>query len=254
MSRTCTICNHSQRLEIDRMLVQGKPISSIARKFSCSPDALHRHRQGHISDSLARAMEHKMSAANMVILDDINELVAKTKDILTKAESQDRLSISLAAIREIRSTYALLADISFKLAQAKNDELLIQQSLNKEIDADDQRSQLKKITSRLTESELNLYLLLCQKINGDSRLQREISKDGLDHDSSLMPDLELEDLDQKINTLCIQEHQAYCKENNVEYEPVFSKAPRQKQFKEGIKKLTAKPTKTKKMKRRVKAK
>ena len=252
MGRASSIINHPDRLQIESDLLSQKSIASLSRKYQVSISSLDYHKTHNISKSLAQAFsQHQMVESNS-LLEDINSLISRTKDILDKAESADKLSVSLQAVREIRESYKLLSQIAFSLAQQKHEEVILQQTINRDLDDDDKKALLKKITSRLTESELNLYLLLCQKIDGDPRLQHELKKDALDYDSTLLPDLELEDINDRINSLCIQEHKAYCAENNVEYENLFSKAPRQKEFKEGIKRLTAKPVKTKKMKRKVK--
>ncbi|WP_320045161.1 hypothetical protein [uncultured Desulfobacter sp.] len=254
MGRASNIINHPERLRLEQELLQNKNLSALSRKYQVSIDSLSYHKKHNLSESLARAFsQHQMVESNS-LLDDINSLISRTKEILDKSEKSEKFSVSLNAIREIRESYKLLSQIAFSLAQQKHEEVILQQTINRELDDDDKKSLLKKITSRLTESELNLYLLLCQKIDGNPRLQHEITADNLDHASTLLPVLELENLNDRINSLCIREHQEYCRENNIEYENLFSKAPRQKEFKEGIKKLTAKP-KTKKMKRRrVKAK
>jgi hypothetical protein len=51
--RTCSICHHAKRREIDQELTRGTPMRSIATRFHCKPDPLRRHRK-HIAKLIVR--------------------------------------------------------------------------------------------------------------------------------------------------------------------------------------------------------
>src|SRR6266581_6051053 len=51
--RTCTICHHPRRSQIDSELARGTPARSIAKRFDCKPDPLRRHRK-HIAKLIVR--------------------------------------------------------------------------------------------------------------------------------------------------------------------------------------------------------
>lgn len=46
----CTICRHPQRALIEAARVVGCSLDSVAAKYDCSRDALHRHMRLHVSD------------------------------------------------------------------------------------------------------------------------------------------------------------------------------------------------------------
>jgi hypothetical protein len=97
---TCTLCNHPQRVEMDREIVQGIAARAIARRYGASKDATRRHRQC-ISDSLERAGMASAFTAKSVILDLVRELRTLATDCLNAKMSRDFL---LVADRLTRAT------------------------------------------------------------------------------------------------------------------------------------------------------
>ncbi len=58
MPRTCTVCSHPDRAEIETALVASETsFRDIARRFSVSKDAVTRHRAEHLPEKLAKAAE-----------------------------------------------------------------------------------------------------------------------------------------------------------------------------------------------------
>lgn len=52
----CTICAHPRRHQLEIGLVHRVPLEALARRFQCSPHALHRHRHNHLSPATAAAI------------------------------------------------------------------------------------------------------------------------------------------------------------------------------------------------------
>jgi hypothetical protein len=48
MGRQCTVCNHRDIEEINRLLLCSDSYRDIARQFNLSKDALARHKESHI--------------------------------------------------------------------------------------------------------------------------------------------------------------------------------------------------------------
>jgi len=52
----CTICQHVERTRAELLAASGASVASIARKFSMSSDALHRHWKNHVSPERRAAL------------------------------------------------------------------------------------------------------------------------------------------------------------------------------------------------------
>lgn len=55
MPRTCTLCNHARRDELDRALLGGASFRHIAAQFGTSTSALQRHKAEHLPKALVKA-------------------------------------------------------------------------------------------------------------------------------------------------------------------------------------------------------
>lgn len=52
----CTICRHPRRHQIEIGLTHRVPMRALAIRFECSPDALQRHRQKHLTPQMMAAI------------------------------------------------------------------------------------------------------------------------------------------------------------------------------------------------------
>ena len=62
MPRTCTICAHAKRPDIDKALVERQPFRAIARQHGVSKDALIRHHDDHLPTALVKAQAAREAA------------------------------------------------------------------------------------------------------------------------------------------------------------------------------------------------
>ena len=57
MPRTCTICRHPQKAEIDEALLAGTPFRNIAKRYGTSSAALVRHKSKDLPAALVKAKQ-----------------------------------------------------------------------------------------------------------------------------------------------------------------------------------------------------
>ena len=129
----CTICNHPQRVEIDKALISGATYREIAQRFGASRDALYRHRKnGHIAEQIAKvakkkeiqqakevqaailAQEAQEAADAQTILDEVSRLKDRALTILDRAETEGTREACMA-LREVRGIVELLAKVRGEL-------------------------------------------------------------------------------------------------------------------------------------------
>ena len=74
MPRTCTICTHDKRPDIDQALVERRPFRTIADRFAVSKTALIRHHDDHLPASLMRAQKAAEAAQADALLAQVVDL------------------------------------------------------------------------------------------------------------------------------------------------------------------------------------
>jgi len=139
MPRVCIICNHPNRLDIDRLLVQGHGYQKIANIYGVSWQSVRNHAQGHLSRQLVQAYEKKSEAWAMDLLDHLRDIVNKAEAIFQRNYDKNTTTsdiVALNALREQRGTFELLAKI-VAYSQTKAMEQQVQERQAKEIDLSD---------------------------------------------------------------------------------------------------------------------
>ena len=119
MARTCTVCSHPEKEEIDRLLVRGDSIAGIARDFAVSEDALKRHFDNHVPKTLAASPSAKEITDADKLLSEIETVKARALSLLDKAEeAQDTRVYGPPSqyLKEFREYVRLMAELSGKLA------------------------------------------------------------------------------------------------------------------------------------------
>lgn len=111
--KSCTICSHARRAEIDACLVSNGSLRDISGQFDVSRSALDRHKK-HVPKALALAKQAEEIAEAETLLSQIQKLTKRAYGILDSAE-HSKPSVALAAIREARSCLELLARLSGEL-------------------------------------------------------------------------------------------------------------------------------------------
>ena len=111
MPRSCTICEHPDRESIDKALVGDASNRSVASLYDVSEAAVRRHKSNHLPAKLVLAQQAEEAAEAGELLDQVQDLQARTLAILEAAEETSQHRTALAAIREARSNLELLAKL-----------------------------------------------------------------------------------------------------------------------------------------------
>ena len=115
MPRTCTVCRHAKRHEIDAALVERRPFRDIAGQHDVSKSALVRHFDDHLPAALVKAKEAIDTAHADTILGQVRDLRDRALTVLGTAEGAGDLRTALAAIREARGCLELLGKLAGEL-------------------------------------------------------------------------------------------------------------------------------------------
>ncbi len=124
MPRVCTVCNHPNKVEIDRMLVEGEPYRSIAERFSLSSTSTYRHKS-HINRTLLKANEVREIARSDSLLEQLRDLQTRALNILSKTEEAEDWRAATGAIREARGCLELLGKLAGELQEGQTVNVIV---------------------------------------------------------------------------------------------------------------------------------
>ncbi len=116
MPRKCSICEHEQKAEINRLLLEGEPYRKVSIRFGTSVGALQRHKE-HLPIKMVTAQAAVETVVADSLLDQVKALLVKANSILTQAEQAGDLRTALQGVREARSCLELLARLQGELQQ-----------------------------------------------------------------------------------------------------------------------------------------
>lgn len=116
MSRTCTICTHPDKEEIDRLLLSGSSYRDIAGRFGTSKSAVERHKADHIPLILCKARDEFELDRAGDLWEQLHDLRERALNLLTRAEDAEDLRSAGIFLRELREQLKLLAELDGKLA------------------------------------------------------------------------------------------------------------------------------------------
>ncbi len=116
MPRSCSICRHPERQQIDAALVERASYRVISGRFpGSSTSALQRHAQRHVPATLAQARQAQEVARGDDLLGQVEDLKAHAMGVLARAEAAEDLRAAVSAIKEARGCVELLAKMMGEL-------------------------------------------------------------------------------------------------------------------------------------------
>ncbi len=118
MPRSCTVCRHGRRRDVEVALVRREPYRDIARRFSVSKDALSRHAKEHLPDRLLKAQEHEDVREALDVLAQLKSINEASLAILDEARTEGKPDTALRAVDRIHRQVELQAKLLGELKEA----------------------------------------------------------------------------------------------------------------------------------------
>ncbi len=114
MARTCSLCRHERRAEIDAALMAGLSNRTISKQFEITDSAVQRHRS-HLPRALAPANRAAEVTRADSLLEKLAEIESAARRIAAQAEAAEDHRSAIAAIRELIRLAELLARLRGEL-------------------------------------------------------------------------------------------------------------------------------------------
>lgn len=132
MPRTCTVCSHPNRVEIEQALLGKVPLRDVARQCRVSKDALSRHTP-HISPAAVQKHADVEASRALSLAEQIAQLQADAHRIGQAAEKDGDRRTALMAIRELVRIADLLARIGGHVPDAGGKTTIVVTYVDKQV-------------------------------------------------------------------------------------------------------------------------
>lgn len=169
MSHACHCCNLPKRLELDRLIVEGKNLSKLSKEFGVPYWSIYSHSKYHITRQLATIMEKKLVIEGSELMETITKIITRAERIFRRNYKAGNDLLALKSLDSQRNTIQLLSNISAQVSAAKTAELQLAKDNGEDKQAQREREYAEKIVILSTE-ELIVYQRLVNKLtnqNGD---------------------------------------------------------------------------------------
>ena len=98
MTRTCTVCNHKDIEEINKLLLCSGSYRDIARQFGLSKDAISRHKESHIPELLSKSNDIKEIVSADSLLVKVEEEANFVREMRVLAAAEGDIELALKAV------------------------------------------------------------------------------------------------------------------------------------------------------------
>ena len=115
--RTCCVCNHKDRLPIEKALMDGETLRNICARYGPSPASLSRHGP-HVARSLERATAHREETLGESLLSKLERAELALERLASVAEKTGQLPSAIVGWREFRETISMIQEYRAKLPAA----------------------------------------------------------------------------------------------------------------------------------------
>src|SRR6266705_4763038 len=124
--RSCTICIHLNRSDIDAAIVNGTPYRDIAGRFQVSKTAVARHADGHVAESIHKSKEALEEVMALDVAHELtwcNQSAHQIYDAALSGEKPDPRT-AITALGEVRKQAELWAELQGELDRVTTIELV----------------------------------------------------------------------------------------------------------------------------------
>ena len=165
MSRPCKVCTHKDRKSIDRQIVSGVPMPQLSRQYGMSEDSLRNHRDKHISRQMQTASEQIAKRQGIDLFARTEKLMLTLEELVDQAKEKGKHDRLLQGVRELRSTYELIAKFQWAVQQQEQAE----EGFIEERDRSPLNDTIHHNVQFLTKEEKEVYFgVLIKLINGST--------------------------------------------------------------------------------------
>ncbi len=109
--RTCTICSHAKRAEIELSVANDVSNRRIATQYGLSEASVRRHMAEHIKQAAREQQAARDEAKTLDVLAQLREINATTLEILQESRAEKRNGMALFAIDRVIKQLELQAKL-----------------------------------------------------------------------------------------------------------------------------------------------
>lgn len=149
---------HPDRKTIEKQIISGIPISTIARQYQLGRDALFSHRDRHLTPQLAGAATRSLKIHTEDLLNELLDLASTTKDILRTALEDGHRGLALKSVQQARNNIEVLTRfvLSMEEIRIKEDTIIVQEQ--------ESSAWLKEGFKKLSKQEQEQYINLVYRM------------------------------------------------------------------------------------------
>jgi hypothetical protein len=126
MPRTCTVCSHDQRAEIDRALATGNASNRrIASHYGLTERAIRSHKAGHLPARLVKAAEQADVRHAIDVFAQLKAINGAALNVLKEARDVKDGDLALKAIDRIQKQIELQARLIGELQEGATVNVLV---------------------------------------------------------------------------------------------------------------------------------
>jgi hypothetical protein len=112
MPRTCTICTHPERAAIDKALIAGEPVRTIASRYvTISHMAVQRHKEEHLPATMLKAKETEDIGHAIDVVKQLKAINGVALEIMAAARQRGDGDTALKAIDRVQRQIELQAKL-----------------------------------------------------------------------------------------------------------------------------------------------